>query len=131
MFSGFELTVIKSWAAEGKDILAEHLQCPIFTPAEKEDKRREYAALESIIEEAKRIQTEYVCLDADHLCYMMAVLDEYKNYEKDLLDRAELSTEDYAVVCYQIGYMQGRMELGLLSASDVEVIQDWEIEMQD
>ena len=129
MFSGFELTVIMKWAKTGKDILISHLNSPLFTHEEKEDKRREYDALDSIIEETKRIQTEYVSLDADHLCYMMAMLEKYHAWVNEQVKNAEMSTMDYGAAKYQIGYMQGRLELGLLTSDDVEVIQEWELEM--
>ena len=71
MFSGFELTVIKSWALTGKDILLGHLQSSMFTHSEKEGKRREYEALESIIETVCGLQTDYVSMDADHLGHII------------------------------------------------------------
>lgn len=130
MFSGFELTVIKSWALTGKDILLGHLQSEVFTHGEKEDKRREYNALESIIDTAKELQTKYANVDADHLGHMIFILDEYKHYVKELLDTAEMSTEDYAAECYAIGYLQGRAEIGLLSEKDINIIDEWENELE-
>ena len=130
MFSVFELTVIKSWALTGKEILEKHLNSEVFTHAEKEDKRREYAALNSIIETARMLQASYVSIDADHLGHVIFIIDEYKHYVKELLDTAEMSTEDYAAECYQIGYMQGRAELGLLSEKDLNVINEWESSLE-
>lgn len=126
MFSGFELTVIKSWAAVGKDLLKDQLNSSIFTHSEKEDKRREYAALDSVIEETKRIQTEYVNVDADHLGHLLGVCSKYQEYIREQVDTAEMSTLDYAAEMYQIGYMQGRAELGLLTEDDMGVIMEWE-----
>lgn len=131
MFSVFELTVIKSWALTGKEILEKHLNSEVFTHAEKEDKRREYAALDSIIETARMLQAAYVSIDADHLGHVIFIIDEYKHYVKELLDTAEMSTEDYAAECYQIGYMQGRAELGLLSEKDLNVINEWESSLEN
>lgn len=131
MFSGFELTVIKSWALTGKDILIGHLQSEVFTHDEKEDKRREYNALESIIDTAKTLQTKYANVDADHMGHMIFVLDEYKHYVKELLDTAEISTEDYAAECYAIGYIQGRAEIGLLSEKDINIISEWENTLEE
>lgn len=129
MFSGYELLVIKNWAVTGMEILQGHLQSAIFTPAEKEDKRREYAALDSVIEETKRIQTEYVSVDADQLGHCLWVLEEYSKWLKEQLDTAEISTEDYAAERYQIGYMQARVELGFLTWDDIHVLEEWEGEM--
>lgn len=126
MFSGFELTVIKSWALSGQEILKGHLNSAIFTHAEKEDKRREYAALESIIETSRRIQTEYVSVDADHLGHIIFICDEYKHYVHEQCEDGNLSAGDYAAECYQIGYIQGRAEIGLLSTRDINVVDEWE-----
>ena len=126
MFSGFELTVIKSWVLTGKEILQGHLNSPCFTHSEKEDKRREYAALESITEEVRRIQTEYVSLDADHIGYLLGVIEKYHEWVNEQVQCAEMSTLDYAEEKYQIGYMQGRLELGLLTSDDIGVINEWE-----
>ena len=126
MFSGYELLVIKNWAVTGMEILQGHLQSAIFTPAEKEDKRREYAALESLIEEARSLLEEYVSVDPDHMGHMLCVCDEYKHLMREKCEDGVLSTEEYACECYQIGYMQGRLELGLLTEKDISVIEEWE-----
>lgn len=130
MFSGFELTVIKSWALSGKEILKDHLNCNIFTFSEKEDKRREYAALESIIEEVCRMQTEYVSVDADQLGHLICVCDDYKHYVHEQCEDGKLSAEDYAEECYQIGYMQARIGAGLLTAEDTTTLYEWEMTLE-
>lgn len=130
MFSGYELVVIKSWAKEAKEILKGHLNSKIFTHEEKEDKRREYAALEEIIETTKHIQTTYADLDADHLGHLLQVCEAHGNYVRDLVERAEMTTMDFAQEMYCIGYMQGRAEIGLLTMEDVEVIESWETDIE-
>lgn len=126
MFSGFELIVIKSWALTGREQLQARLQDEGRAPRDKENMQREYDALGSIIDTVRGIQKEYVGVDADHQGHMLSVLEAYADYVKELLYTAEMSTEDYAEEYYQIGYMQGRLELGLVSRDDISVIDDWE-----
>lgn len=126
MFSGFELTVIKSWALTGKEILKDHLNSSHFTHSEKEDKRREYSALESIIEEVRNIQAEYAVMDPDDMIHLFSTVEKYREYIAEQLETAEIGAGDYAAEMYQIGYMQGRIEIGLLTSDDVGVINEWE-----
>lgn len=71
-----------------------------------------------------------VSLDADHLGHLFVVVDKYHNWVNKQLERAELSTRDYGAEKYDIGYMQGRLELGMLTAKDVEVIEGWESKIE-
>ena len=76
------------------------------------------------------MDNNFVSLDADHLGHMYTVIAEYHEWVNKRVERAELSTMDFGFEKYQIGYMQARVELGLLTADDVEKIQDWEAAMQ-
>lgn len=76
------------------------------------------------------MDNNFVPLDADHLGHMYTVITEYHEWVNKMVERAELSTMDFGFEKYQIGYMQARVELGLLTADDVEKIQDWEVTMQ-
>lgn len=130
MFSVFELTVIKSWALTGKEILEKHLNSEVFTHAEKEDKRREYAALDSIIEEAKRVQTEYVSLDADHMGHLLFICDEYLGYLNEQCQDGILSAVEYATGTYQVGRIQRGLELGMITAEDINGLNEWENKLE-
>lgn len=69
---------------------------------------------------------DYVSLDADHLGHLFVVVDKYHAWVNVQLDHAELSARDYGAEKYQIGYMQGRLETGMLTAKDINVIEEWE-----
>lgn len=129
MFSHYELEVIETWAAVGLDILEGHMECSIYTEAEKQDKQREYEALGSIIGQVTSLQAEFTQLDADHVIHLLEVCARYQEHIKEQVDKAEIATEDYGSEMYQIGYMQGRAELGLLTSGDVAVIEQWEEEL--
>ena len=127
MFSSTELTALKSWAIEGMEILKGHLQCKIFTHAEKEDKRREYYVLESAVQEICRWQSEYVSVDAEQLGHMLFICDEYKHYAYELCESGKISAKEFAEVCYMIGQLVVKIELGALTAVDTTELYEWEM----
>lgn len=129
MFSGTELTMIKSWAESGKEILTGHLRSKFYTDKEKEAKRAEYATLESIIAEATEMQTEYENMDADHMVHCMEVLNKYHEWVNEQYQTAEMMSEDYGAEKYTIGYIQGRLELGIVTEGMLSIIGEWEEQM--
>lgn len=126
MFSGYELVVIKSWAKEAKEILKGHLNSKIFTHEEKEDKRREYVALDMIMEKVGYIEENFADLDADHLGHLLWICEEYHKYLREQVETANMTTMDYANARSELGWMHGRAAVGLLTPDDVEIIESWE-----
>lgn len=126
MFSTNELIIAKAWAEVGKSMLTDHLQCSIFTHQEKESKRREYAALDSFVEEVELIQKECVHLDVDHIMHMLSVCTRYSDYCREQWETAEMSHEDYAFNKYTIGYVQARLEMGIIKVEETDMIHEWE-----
>lgn len=126
MFSMNELVTAKSWAEIGKQMLTDQLQSPIFTHNEKEAKRREYATLDSFVEEVKLIQRECVHLDADQIVHMLGVCTRYSEYVKAQCENGNMSCEDYAFNRYTIGYVQARLEVGIIKIEETDMIYEWE-----
>ena len=126
MFSMNELVTAKSWAEIGKQMLTDQLQSPIFTHNEKEAKRREYATLDSFVEEVELIQKECVAVDADQLVHMMEICTRYSDYVKEQWETAEMTHETYAFNKYAIGYVQARLEVGIIKVEDTDMIYEWE-----
>lgn len=129
MFSGFELSVIMKWAKTGKDILISHLNSPLFTHEEKEDKRREYDDLNSIVETVENIHKEYICVDPDHLMELLGLCHGYYKHVQHKCEEGLCGATDSMQLTYQIGYMQGRLELGYITESDLNVLKEWETEV--
>lgn len=126
MFSINELVVAKSWAEVGKSMLTDHLQSQIFTHQEKEAKRREYATLDSFAEEVKLIWKECAHLDADQIIHMLEICNRYAEYVKEQWDTGEMTHEDYAFERYTIGYVQARLEMGIVKIEETDMVYEWE-----
>lgn len=126
MFSSLELQAIKDWAEVGKTMLSDHMSSKVFTDKEKLGKLSEYETLESVIETVEDIQATFISVDADHVMHMLNICKQYNDKVKKQCEEGYLSAEDYAAERYAIGYMQGRLELGLVIAKDLIVITEWE-----
>ena len=73
----------------------------------------------------------YLSLDADHLGHLCVVCERYHQRIIDQVQAAEMTTMDYGQLAYQIGYMQGRLEAEMITAKDLEVLEEWEQELMN
>ena len=73
----------------------------------------------------------YLSLDADHLGYLCVVCERYHQRIIDQVQAAEMGTMDYGQLAYQVGYMQGRLEAEMITAKDLEVLEEWEQELMN
>lgn len=73
----------------------------------------------------------YISLDADHLGYLCVVCERYHQRIIDQVQTAEMTTMDYGQLAYQIGYMQGRLEAGMITENDLETLEEWEQELMN
>ena len=73
----------------------------------------------------------YISLDADHLGHLCVVCERYHQRIIDQVQAAEITTMDYGQLAYQVGYMQGRLEAEMITAKDLEVLEEWEQELMN
>lgn len=73
----------------------------------------------------------YLSLDADHLGHLHVVCERYHQRIIDQVQTAEMTTMDYGQLAYQVGYMQGRLEAEMITAKDLEVLEEWEQELMN
>ena len=73
----------------------------------------------------------YLSLDADHLGHLWAVCKRYHQWIIDQVQTAEMTIMDYGQLAYQVGYMQGKLEAEMITAKDLEVLEEWEQELMD
>ena len=73
----------------------------------------------------------YLSLDADHLGHLCVVCERYHQRIIDQVLAAEITTMDYGQLAYQVGYMQGRLEAEMITAKDLEVLEEWEQELMN
>ena len=73
----------------------------------------------------------YLSLDADHLGHLCVVCERYHQRIIDQVQTAEMTTMDYGQLSYQVGYMQGRLEAEMITAKDLEVLEEWEQELMN
>ena len=73
----------------------------------------------------------YLSLDADHLGHLCVVCERYHQRIIDQVQAAEMTTMDYGQLAYQVGYMQGRLEAEMITAKDLEVLEEWEQELMN
>lgn len=126
MFSWKELTVIKDWAEAGISVLDGHLRNTLYSEDEKELKRQEQSTLYSVVDTVGIVQKMYIPLDADHLGHLLEVCKDYCDYILVQHARQCMTTADFATEKYMVGYMQGKLELGFVTATDLTVLHDWE-----
>lgn len=130
MFSHYELELIKEMCEDGVEAHLSSLKMfDLDDPKEAED----YANVESQIDaltelssNCEKLQLDFANVDADHMIHMLEVCKSFMSQELARCTSGDLGAEEYAAEAYQIGYMQGRLELGIVSESDVRVIEDWE-----
>lgn len=72
------------------------------------------------------MEDAFVSLDADHLGHLLVVISKYHDLINEQGETAEIAFMDFGVEKYQIGYLQSRAELGLLTQEDINVIEEWE-----
>ena len=73
----------------------------------------------------------YLSLDADHLGHLCVVCERYHQRIIDQVQAAEMSTMEFGQLAYQVGYMQGRLEAEMITAKDLEVLEEWEQELMN
>ena len=73
----------------------------------------------------------YISLDADHLGYLCVVCERYHQRIIDQVQAAEIATMEFGQLAYQVGYMQGRLEAEMITAKDLEVLEEWEQELMN
>ena len=71
----------------------------------------------------------YISLDADHLGHLCVVCERYHQRIIDQVQAAEMETIEFGQLAYQVGYMQGRLEAEMITAKDLEVLEEWEQEL--
>ena len=71
----------------------------------------------------------YLSLDADHLGHLCVVCERYHQRIIDQVQAAEMETIEFGQLAYQVGYMQGRLEAEMITAKDLEVLEEWEQEL--
>ena len=70
-------------------------------------------------------------MDADDLGHLCVVCERYHQRIIDQVQTAEMTTMDYGQLAYQVGYMQGRLEAEMITAKDLEVLEEWEQELMN
>ena len=73
----------------------------------------------------------YLSLDADHLGHLCMVCERYHQRIIDQVQTAEMETMEFDQLAYQVGYMQGRLEAEMITAKDLEVLEEWEQELMN
>lgn len=71
----------------------------------------------------------YISLDADHLGHLCVVCERYHQLIINKVLAAELETMEFGQLSYQVGYMQGRLEVEAITESDLNVLEEWEQEL--
>ena len=73
----------------------------------------------------------YISLDADHLGHLCVVCERYHQRIIDQVQAAEIATMEFGQLAYQVGYMQGRLEAEMITAKDLEVLEEGEQELMN
>lgn len=73
----------------------------------------------------------YISLDADHLGHLCVICEKYHQWIIKQVQNAEMEVMEYGQLSYQIGYMQGRLEVEMLTESDLKVIEEWGQELMN
>lgn len=73
----------------------------------------------------------YLSLDADHLGHLCVVCERYHQRIIAQVQAAEMETMEFGQLSYQVGYMQGRLEAEMITAKDLEVLEEWEQELMN
>ena len=73
----------------------------------------------------------YLSLDADHLGHLYVVCKRYHQRIIDQVQAAEMETMEFGQLSYQVGYIQGRLEAEMITAKDLEVLEEWEQELMN
>lgn len=127
MFSHTELGAIVTWARVGQELLTSQIQCSVFTQQEIVEKRKERALLEAVIIESEYVQNKYAHVDADHMGSLISVCNRYGEYVKSLYALGKRTLAAYMEDVYMVGYLRGKIELGLLEPMELELLAEWEI----
>lgn len=130
MFSHYELELIQEMCEEGMEAHRSALKIfDLDDPREARDYvnvERQIDVLTELSVKCEDYQLEFASVDADHMIHLLGVCESFMTRELARCTSGDIGAEEYAAVTYQIGYMCGRAELGILSESDVRVIEDWE-----
>lgn len=130
MFSHYELELIQEMCEEGIEAHRSSLKMfDLGDPREAKDYvnvERQIDVLTELSVKCEDYQLEFASVDADHMIHLLGVCKSFMAHELAKCTSGDIGAEEYAAETYQIGYMQGRAELGILSDSDVRVIEDWE-----
>lgn len=70
-------------------------------------------------------------LDADHLGHLCVVCERYHQWIIDQVQTTEMEIMEFGQLSYQVGYMQGRLEAEMITAKDLEVLEEWEQELMN
>ena len=73
----------------------------------------------------------YLSLDADHLGHLCVVCERYHQRIIDQVQAAEIGAMEFGQLSYQVGYMQGRLEAEMITAKDLEILEEWEQELMN
>lgn len=130
MFSHYELELIKEMCEDGVEAHRSSLKMfDLDDPREAVDYvnvERQIDVLTELSVKCEDYQLEFASVDADHMIHLLEVCKSFMAQELARCTSGDIGAEEYAAEAYQIGYMQGRAELGILSEADVRVIEDWE-----
>lgn len=73
----------------------------------------------------------YVVLDADHAGHILVMLAEFHTYVLDQWHSGEKENDDVATTCYFIGNIESRARHNHLKQSDLDLLEDWEGELNE
>lgn len=130
MFSHCELELIKEMCEDGVEAHRSSLKMfDLDDPREAVDYvnvERQIDVLTELSVKCEDYQLEFASVDADHMIHLLEVCKSFMAQELARCTSGDIGAEEYAAEAYQIGYIQGRAELGILSEADVWVIEYWE-----
>ena len=130
MFRSIEFRMIRGWAKARASILEAQIRGEIFPSGDEDTNRGELELCQSIEETAEGALNQYLSLDADHTGYLLGVCAGYMEHVNARCYDGEMSVDEVVAESYQIGYMQGRLEIGLITQKDLKVLSDWEEELE-
>lgn len=91
----------------------------------REQVKKNINRINELVVTGSLIRANYVSLDADHNITLLESLRRYTQYINEKVKNAELDAEDYAFEKYCIGYMQGKLELGFITPTDMDLLEEW------
>lgn len=118
MFSISELNLIKECMQELKENLQRHIQSPVFSSQEKKQKVQEIGTMTEIIKKADEAGNIYVPLDADMLGELCVFWKHLKAYITQMAKDGDIGAEDYGEKLYRLGFLQAKLEVGLLTQDE-------------